>query len=279
MMKSEVKILLFPEEHKSKNGAFFEDLMRSVFKTQGYEIQQNINFTGLEIDLYAKHIDRNETLLIECKAKEKPKSTELKNFAFNVSDKEANFGYFVYTEELDHQAAGLKEEWESKEKYKNLTFFGPEKIIKSLENSGKIKDINLSEIEKHETINKKILAYTYFGIFHIIVPFSGTTKRVYHLFDKDGKQIENTDLIADKEHSGIISIDKALKNGIEELRKLQHEVYSSQKLEQKRIDNKPILTTNQIKFAVLYPSPIDKDFDFLLSDILNMDCQPLYFCR
>ncbi|MBK8806831.1 MAG: restriction endonuclease [Bacteroidales bacterium] len=269
-MKSEVKILLYPEEHKSKNGAFFEDLMRSVFKTQGYEIQQNINFTGLEIDLYAKHIDRNETLLIECKAKEKPKSTELKNFAFNVSDKDANFGYFVYTEELDHQAAGLKEEWEGKEKYKNLTFFGPEKIIKSLENSGKINNLNISEIEKYETINKKILAYTYFGIFYILIPFSGTSQKVYYLFDKFGNQIENVDIIADKEHSGIISIDKALKNGIDEIKKLQHVFYSSQKIEQKQNEAKQIFTTNKItKFAVLFPSPIDKNFDFSFNDILN----------
>ena len=62
--------------------------MRSVFKTQGYEIQQNINFTGLEIDLLAKHIDRNETLLIECKAKEKPKNLVLSEKLDKICNKQ-----------------------------------------------------------------------------------------------------------------------------------------------------------------------------------------------
>ncbi len=243
-MKTEVKILLYPEEHKSKNGYFFEDLMRSVFKTQGYEIQQNVNFTGLEIDLLAKHVDRNETLLVECKAKQKPKSTELKNFAFNVSDREVDFGYFVYTEELDHQAAGLKEEWSKKEKYKNLTFFGPQKIITSLENIGKINSLNLTELEKFETINKKILAYTYFGIYYIIIPFSGTSKKVYYLFDKNGNQIENVDIIADKKHSGNISVDKALKTGIKELKELDYCLFSEKKHKQKTEKSKDIDISN-----------------------------------
>jgi len=231
-MKTEVKIILFPEEHKSKNGAFFEDLMRSVFRTQGYEIQQNINFTGLEIDLLAKHTDRNETLLIECKAKEKPKSTELKNFAFNVSDKEANFGYFVYTEELDHQAAGLKEEWEGKEKYKNLTFFGPDKIIKSLENSGKIKGLNIAEFEKNETINKKLLAYTYFGIFYILIPYIGTKKTIFYLFDAEtGIQISDINKIANENYSTTLTLENALKSEIDDINKLQHFFIDSSKTE------------------------------------------------
>ncbi len=186
--------MLYPDDH--------------IFRTQGYEIQQNINFTGLEIDLLAKHTIRNETLIIECKAKEKPKSTELKNFAFNVSDKEVNFGYFVYTEELDHQAAGLKEEWEKKEKYKNLTFFGPDKIIKSLINSGKIKNIDLYEIESKETLYKKILVYTYFGIFYIIIPFKGSKTSIFYLFDATtGTQIKDTKKIANDSFSKTLTID------------------------------------------------------------------------
>lgn len=59
-MKKEVKIVLFPEEHKSKNGPFFEELIRNIMETQRYEISPNVNFAGLEIDLIAEHKDRNE---------------------------------------------------------------------------------------------------------------------------------------------------------------------------------------------------------------------------
>jgi hypothetical protein len=261
-MKSEVKIILYPEEYKSKNGSFFEDLMRSIFERQGYQIKQNINFTGLEIDLLAKHIDRKETLLIECKAKNKPRSTELKNFAFNVIDKEADYGYFVYTEELDHQAAGLVEEWSAKERYKKLSFFGPEKIISSLENTGKVFHLDLSEIEKNETINKKILAYTYFGVFYIIIPFTGTAQKFYYLFDKNGKQVEDANTIADKRHSGNLSIDNALKKGIAELKKIDHRIFSLKKIEAKQQEKTKVAVTKEIfKIAVLSPSPIDSEID------------------
>ena len=268
-MKIEVKILLFPEEHKSKNGAFFEDLMRSVFKTQGYDIQQNINFTGLEIDLIATHSDRNETLYIECKAKEKAKSTEIKNFAFNVIDKEADYGYFVFTEELDHQAAGLKIEMEQKEKYKNLTFFGPDKIVKSLEKTGRIKHLDTAEIEKNEAISKIILAYTYFGTFYIVIPFSGSQKKKYYLFDTQGKQIEDAEIIADKAHSGNITIDKALKNSISELIKLQHEV-NFPSIEENMLQEKikpKIIEKQKPRFAILTANPIDIKSEISLKEL------------
>lgn len=279
-MKKEVKIILFPEEHKSKNGAFFENLIRNIFETQRYDIIQNINYTGLEIDLQANHKDRNETVYIECKAKEKPKSTELKNFAFNVNDRNADYGYFVYTEELDHQAAGLREEWKEKDKYKNISFFGPDKIIDVLIETTKITpfDAIISDISQQFSIYKLTLAYTYFGLFYLIIPYDNAKRTDYFLFDaKTGKQILDVLAIADKEHSEKISIHNALKSGINELDKLKHLIFDknipaivpsiSNDLE---IENpKDKVQAFKPNIAFLIPEPIDKNFNYDIYHIID----------
>ena len=70
-MKKQIKIILDPESTELQKGDFFEDLVRDIFETQRYNITQRVNFTGMEIDLIAKHKDRDETAYIECKARER----------------------------------------------------------------------------------------------------------------------------------------------------------------------------------------------------------------
>ena len=67
-MKKKIKIILDPKKSNAQKGDFFEDLVRHIFETQRYDITQRVNFTGMEIDLIAKHKDRLETVYIECKA-------------------------------------------------------------------------------------------------------------------------------------------------------------------------------------------------------------------
>lgn len=184
-MKYQVNIVLYPELHKSLNGAFFEKLMRNIFNEQGYNIVQNINYTGLEIDLLGKHKSREETLLVECKAKKKVRNIEIMKFYYNLLiSKKADYGYFVYTEELDHQAATMKENHE-KTDGKVSTFFGPKKIIDSLVNSGRIKSFNFSIFDRTINIEKLILTYTYYGIHYIAMTFKGTEKPQFHVFNAE----------------------------------------------------------------------------------------------
>jgi len=222
-MKKKIKILLYPNEHKSKNGVFFEDLIRSILDKEGYKITQNINFTGLEIDLLAKHKTRNETLIVECKAKEKPKSTELKNFAYNVLiEKKGDYGYFIYTEELDHQAAGLANQWKKEPSHKNITLIGPDKIIDILVDSNKIKKLDISLIPDKENIDNVILAYTYFGIYYIVIPYEGTKKNYFYIINAEtGSPLKNIKEIAKQEISTTLTIENALKKEIKEVSKLQ----------------------------------------------------------
>lgn len=186
-MKYEVKILLYPDLHKSKNGAFFERLIRTVFSHEGYDLQQNINFTGLEIDLIGKRKNRNEQIIVECKAKKKPLANEVKAFVYNVlfdDDTKSDHGYFVYTEQLDHGGAGIKSKIENdNEKSKKMTFLGPDKIINILSDLGIIKKFEKGLIKEQRNIQQVTLAYTYFGIYYVVTTFKGTENQLFHVFD------------------------------------------------------------------------------------------------
>jgi len=169
-LKTEIKIIL-PENSSNKaKGNCFEDLMSRLLYTHQYEIKHNLRFTGMEIDLLAKHKHRtNETLYVECKAKEKVSSIELRTFFANVYHQGADFGYFFRTNELEYDAGGLLEEFKSDEKkrYEHLYFFEPKDIVRMLADGDFIFEPE-PILAKHK-IAKKILAVTYFGDFLIYV--------------------------------------------------------------------------------------------------------------
>lgn len=169
-MKTEIKIIL-PENSSNKaKGNCFEDLMSRLLYTHQYEIKHNLRFTGMEIDLLAKHKHRtNETLYVECKAKEKVSSIELRTFFANVYHQGADFGYFFRTNELEYDAGGLLEEFKSDEKkrYEHLYFFEPKDIVRMLADGDFI--FEPEPILAKYKIAKKILAVTYFGDFLIYI--------------------------------------------------------------------------------------------------------------
>ncbi len=165
-MKAEIKILLKEGTSNKAKGNCFEDLMRRLLSTHQYVIKQNLRFTGMEIDLLAQHKHRsNETIYVECKAKDKVSSTELRTFFSNVYHREANSGYFFRTNELEYDAGGLLEEYKADDRYNHLHFFEPQEIIKMLVDAGMIYEPN--ESLKDFKISKKILAVTYFGDYFI----------------------------------------------------------------------------------------------------------------
>lgn len=184
-MKYEVKIVLHPDKHKSQTGKLFEDLIRSILEGQGYNISQNVNFTGLEVDLIAEHKDRkNDLVYVECKAKEKVLSEEIKKFSFNLNHKNVPNGYFIYTEELDHQANGLHQEMKTDGKYNNHHFFGPEKVIELLTRGNFIQPLDMVKLNTIDAnVHKICLLYAYFGIYYIILPFNNTIIDKYYVIN------------------------------------------------------------------------------------------------
>lgn len=210
-MKKEVKIILEPSTHKSQNGTVFEELIRLLLEKQEYQVTKNILITGLEIDLLAKHRLKNEILYAECKAKEKPKSDEIKKFIFamdyGINGEKADYGYFIHTEELDSHASGLQEQLEKTKL--NVSFLGPSKIFEILERSNIIKTFDQNQIEGN-LITKLTLAYSHVGIFYVAIMNVGSIPKLYTIFDKDLTPIDD------------ISIIETLKKALKDIQELDY---------------------------------------------------------
>ena len=205
----------------------------------------------MEIDLIAKHKYRNETLYVECKAKEKVKSDELSKFCFNVEFKEANFGYFFRTQDLESQAGALLDEIRKKEKYKNLTFFEPTDIIKQLSDANFI--FEPASKLKNFRISKKFLAVTYFGDYLIyIIDESNLIPTKFIVVDA-----QNNDIFIDEENI------RLLKDEIEEIKNLiliENAVASSSNANQIEVENISEVQESEYWFDYLPASSERKHF-------------------
>ena len=195
-MKKEIKVILEPDVHKSKNGSVFEELIRHLLEKLQYQVTKNVLVTGLEIDLFATHTMKKEVLYAECKAKEKPRSTEIKNFIYSVDygvdGEKADYGFFIHTEELDSHASGLKLQLEKNKP--NVSFIGPDKILESLQRSNIISAFQLTEIDSH-IITKLTLVYSYFGIFYVALLNEGSIPKFFSVFDKELNPISDVDTL------------------------------------------------------------------------------------
>ena len=179
-MKKKIKIIYNPSNNPQDNGLFFEDIVKNIFEKQRYHIDQRINFTGMEIDLIATHMDRNEKIYIECKAKESLLSDDIKKFTFNCMHRKIVYGYFLSAIEFEHQVGGLIDEMKNDSRYSNLYFWGPEKIINLLVDNSIIKEFYNT---KKGNISKLILCYTYKGIFYIAIELDKTYPKKYYILD------------------------------------------------------------------------------------------------
>ena len=189
-MKFEIAVI---DSNSHSKGKCLEKIVRKILESHRYDITENVNFTGMEIDLIAEHKDKtSEILYVECKAKEKVSSDEITKFIFNVGHKRADHGYFFRTKELEHQAAGLLAEISDDDRYKNLTFFEPEKIIRMLGDLGMI-----GVIQANINATKTILIVSEKGDFIVTLISSqlNSTNSGYNLTDaKTGRDIIDADL-------------------------------------------------------------------------------------
>ena len=229
-------------------------MVKDIIELHRYKVHSNVNYTGMEIDLIGEHQDRsNEVLYVECKAKEKVSSTELRNFAFNVSHKKADFGYFMRTKELEHQAAGLLDEMKMDSRYSNLTFFEPDKIIEMLKGGGRLKEIEGIS----EKITKKILAVSYLGDFFIYLVKASLGSLPTSFYCIDGKSK------IDVRNSKIIDL---LKKEIPDLEKLSQLIFN--KKDDASVPQKAVIESNLIETVSEVQESVDW-FEYLPASSKN----------
>jgi len=203
----------------------------------------------MELDLTAIHKDRpNEILYVECKAKEKIASNEILAFEAKVRFKNADYGYFIRTKELDHQVAGLVTEMKGDPRYKNITFFEPEKIIEILNEQNKI---NTTSIKKNNCA-KQILAITYLGDYLILIKNKSlsNTSKAFYLYNAITGETE-TD-------SNVIAL---LQKKISEINGLVVEPLTNSDTISSEIAQTVQKKEEKPKIAVLIPEPINKNLE------------------
>lgn len=204
------EIIIWPSEEDKghQRGKFFENLANGIFITQRYKVAGNVNVTGQEFDLECKHMDRvNEKCLVECKAKQSLSSDEIKKFVFSVGFNNFNYGYFLYTRSYEHQVSGLIKEIEADDRYRNIYFWGADKVIELLVASKLISEYS-SDLQG-EVVFKVILLYSYFGIYYITIIGRGTIPESFSVNDAKDMSELNDEAIVTK-----------IKNYIDELNDL-----------------------------------------------------------
>jgi Restriction endonuclease len=181
-MLSQIQIHPDPSASTKEKGDFFEALLRAIMETLRYRVTERVNFTGTEIDLMCDHSDRpDDHALVECKARASISATDIKNFAFDVLVTErAEYGFFVHTSELQHQAAGIVKELRQKEP-KRLIFWGPEKVIELLHHANLIASPSDFPRNGILTPTKRILLYTYLGRFWVTILSNKVVPTHYHI--------------------------------------------------------------------------------------------------
>lgn len=233
-MNSEIQIIL-KDQNPYTQGNCFERLVRDIIELHRYEVSSNVNYTGMELDLTAKHKDKaNETLYVECKAKNKVSSSEILTFEAKVRFKKVDFGYFIRTKELEHQAKGLVDEFQNDERYRHLTFFEPPKVISLLQESGKIKRIN----ETLENVTKQVLVVTFFGDFYIYIikDSLGAIPSSFYLFDaKTGESITDEETVS------------KLKKKLQEIKELEVRTFSSNAPKEPVANSSEIETISEVQ--------------------------------
>jgi len=196
-MLSQIQIHTAPSASAKEKGDFFEELLRQIMEAQRYRVTQQIRFTGTEIDLLCKHMDRpDDTALVECKARANIISEDIKTFVFDVLiSKRAEYGFFVHTSEILHEAAGIVHDLKE-EHPKKLIFWGPDKIIELLEHCKLIAPLPESTRKDVLTPSKRILLYTYLGRFWVTVLTNGIIPTHYHVANAScaGNKIDDATL-------------------------------------------------------------------------------------
>jgi Holliday junction resolvase-like predicted endonuclease len=206
-MNFEIRIL---ERNSHKKGRYWEDIVRNILETQRYDIDQNVNFTGREIDLIATHKDRkNETAFVECKAVQNLESNQIHIFCSKTLFQNATYGYFISTTPFQHQVSGLIQELT--QRYQNLYFFGPDKMAELLAEKNFIKEYTETRYQEYE-ISKKILVIDSLSKFYLLLLRKGSTPEYYTLLDA----------------SDLSPVDKPIEDwAIEDIQDLQFKKYNN----------------------------------------------------
>lgn len=130
-----IEVACHKKDSTKVKGDLLESLSKELLESQGYDVIEEIRFTGVELDLLCKHKVSGKEIYVECKAqKEKIGAPILRQLLGTVAGYDYAEGWIISTSEFGKEAKGFCEMWKGKsqEKASKLSFYSPEVVIESL---------------------------------------------------------------------------------------------------------------------------------------------------
>ena len=147
--------IVIPDEWSNKEkGDFWEDVSAALFRKYRWEVTQNIEFAGMQTDIYVKNSETNERGLIECKFQKNPIDIDPRYIdaptIFKLMGqalyKEVDFAYLLSTSDLNGKAKAVVYEYKDKQnKPFTLVSWSSDKLAKVFMD---LHNIKLPEIDQ-----------------------------------------------------------------------------------------------------------------------------------
>lgn len=221
-MKIEVACKM--EDSNKQKGDLLESLSKKLLESQGYNVIKEIRIIGAELDLLCKHKVSGKVIYVECKAqKEAISAPILRQLWGTVEFQEYSEGWLISTSEFTKDAKGFVEEWKSKPKEKSsrLSFYSPNLVIGSLQDSSIITRPPTSQAERFagnaEFLGDWTLLVTQYGMFWCVYTLKGGTPYGVLVYNSsNGRQIEDEETLVNLASLETTLTDFDLKVGLGE---------------------------------------------------------------
>ena len=151
-IKKRLKIILPTDWSNKEKGGFWEDIVAPLFGQMRWEALQDIEFEGMQTDIYVKSLDSNAKGLVECKfQKESIDAPTIFKLMGQANYLKVRDAYLLSVSELNPKAKGVVERHEADpERTFNLIVWASEKLVEVFMS---IKSIELPKIYQNDSIN------------------------------------------------------------------------------------------------------------------------------
>ncbi|PHX57031.1 hypothetical protein CP500_002260 [Tychonema bourrellyi FEM_GT703] len=146
------KIVIPNEWSNKEKGKFWEDVSADLFPKYVWEVTQNIEFAGMQTDIYVQKLDTNEKALIECKFQKRfIEAPTIYKLMGQALFKKVDSAYLLSTSDLNAKAKGVFLEYqkEQNKSYKpyDLVIWSGDKLAK------KFMDVHCIEVPEIDQIS------------------------------------------------------------------------------------------------------------------------------
>ena len=115
-LKIRFKVVIPPEWDNRQKGKFWEEISAPLFRRHRWEVIKNIEFQGMQTDIYVKHLDTGKRGLIECKFEKHPiGAPAIYKLMGQAYSEEVKYAYLLSTSELNPKAKGIVEKYHKKQ--------------------------------------------------------------------------------------------------------------------------------------------------------------------